>query len=320
MYGNLSFDADDYFEISSESESTRMPVDEVAFNQLKADFDALKVQLETARQQQGSTNAQNENNGQATNTVINAVTEVKLTPFFESDPELWFVLVESQFAARQITSDKTKYFHTVSHLTSSVASRIKDKLIPPYENGKYESLKKELIAIFSESATEKFEKLISSEPLGDMKPSQALHKIRALAAGTVTDDFVKKLWLKRLPHTTRSVLAASNDTLDALAKMADSMWEVSDRSAISSVSQGNSLEKTLQLIQQQIEKLSNRVNSGDERKSRRDATPHYQRNRSKSKTDKSTSERENKDDVCWYHRKWSDKATKCREPCAYSKN
>lgn len=292
-----------------------MPIDEASFNQLKADFDALKLQLENARQTNSS--GQSNANDTNTNTVINAVSEVKLTPFYENDPELWFVLVESQFAARQITADKTKYFHTVSHLSSSVAMRVKDMLMTDYEAGKYTKLKTELISIFSESATEKFEKLISSEPLGDMKPSMALHKIKTLAVGNVGDDFIKKLWLKKLPHTTRSVLAASKDGLDDLAKMADSMWEVSDKTAISSVSHSSPLEKTLQAMQQQLEKLSKRVYSVDERHSRRDSTPHRQRSRSKSKND---TEREDKDNVCWYHRKFSDKATKCREPCTYSKN
>lgn len=316
MFANVSFDGEDYLDaISNENsrKSSEMPVTEDDFNKLQSEFNALKQQMEENRNASTSSSA-------PPNNAISAVSEVKLSPFLEADPELWFVITEAHFTARQITSDKTKYFHTVSHLPGSIAMRVKDVIIAPYENGNYDKLKKELIAIFSESATEKFERLISNEPLGDMKPSQALHKIKALAAGSVQDDFVKKLWLKRLPNTTRTVLAASSDSLDNLAKMADSMWEVSDRSSISSIGHVNTVEKSLQLLQDQMNRLSKHVFSSDDRKSRRDSTPHNQQNRTRSKSNKNAKEKESDDGVCWYHRKFNAQATKCRSPCSFEKN
>lgn len=295
------------------SQSSEMPVTEDDFNKLQSELVALQQQLASQRNGSSSSGDSSQNNS------ISAVAEVKLSPFLEADPELWFVITEAHFTARQITADKTKYFHTVSHLPSSVAMRIKDVIMAPYENGNYEKLKKELIAIFSESATEKFERLISNEPFGDMKPSQALHKIKGFAAGSVQDDFVKKLWMKRLPQTTRTVLAASSDSLDNLAKMADSMWEVSDRSSIASIGQVSTVEKTLQSLQEQMKRLTQHVFSSDDRKSRRDSTPHN-RNRTRSKSNKNAQERESDNGVCWYHRKYNEQATKCRSPCSFEKN
>ena len=319
MFSNLSFGIRNRSDTVSDetnenpNESSKMPITEDDFNKLQSEFNALKQQMEENRNASTSSSA-------PPNNAISAVSEVKLSPFLEADPELWFVITEAHFTARQITSDKTKYFHTVSHLPGSIAMRVKDVIIAPYENGNYDKLKKELIAIFSESATEKFERLISNEPLGDMKPSQALHKIKALAAGSVQDDFVKKLWLKRLPNTTRTVLAASSDSLDNLAKMADSMWEVSDRSSISSIGHVNTVEKSLKLLQDQMNRLSKHVFSSDDRKSRRDSTPHNQQNRTRSKSNKNAKEKESDDGVCWYHRKFNAQATKCRSPCSFEKN
>ena len=319
MFSNLSFGIRNRSDTVSDetnenpNESSKMPITEDDFNKLQSEFNALKQQMEENRNASTSSSA-------PPNNAISAVSEVKLSPFLEADPELWFVITEAHFTARQITSDKTKYFHTVSHLPGSIAMRVKDVITAPYENGNYDKLKKELIAIFSESATEKFERLISNEPLGDMKPSQALHKIKALAAGSVQDDFVKKLWLKRLPNTTRTVLAASSDSLDNLAKMADSMWEVSDRSSISSIGHVNTVEKSLKLLQDQMNRLSKHVFSSDDRKSRRDSTPHNQQNRTRSKSNKNAKEKESDDGVCWYHRKFNAQATKCRSPCSFEKN
>lgn len=312
MFGNISFDGADYFEENNlnSTRKEKMPINEAAFTALQNELADLKTKLDERQSTSSSENAP---------TTVHAVAEIKLSPFIETDPELWFAITESHFTSRQITSDKTKYHHLVAHLPSSVAQRLKDIIMAQYENGQYDKLKKEIITIYAESATAKFEKLISNEPLGDMKPSQALHKIKSLAAGAMQDDFVKKLWLKRLPQTTRTVLAASSDSLENLAKMADSMWEVSEHSNISSISQVSSVEKTLQSLQQQIERLSKHVFSSD-RKTRRDTTPHQQRNSTRSKSNKSAHEKESDDGVCWYHRKYKEEASKCRSPCSFAKN
>lgn len=296
-------------------ESSDSMANEDQIEDLARQIEELKTQLSNAtRHNNGSSSSSQDANA------IGAVSEVKLVPFYENDPDLWFKIIEAQFEARKITSDRSRYFHVVAHLSSTVAQQVKDVISSAYTDGKFEELKKSLIAIYAETATEKFEKLISNEPLGDMKPSLALHKIKALATNTVTDDFVKKLWLKRLPPTIKTVLSASNDTLENLQKMADSMWEVSDKSSISSITKGNStLEKTLSSIQQQLEKMSQRLIAieSKNRTTRRDSTPHRDRNRSKSNARRGENEKDNNDSMCWYHRKLGSSARKCRSPCAF---
>ncbi|KAL3226884.1 hypothetical protein MRX96_024604 [Rhipicephalus microplus] len=61
--------------------------------------------------------------------------DCKLPPFRTADPALWFIQVESQFAARRITADLTKYHYVVSSLPSAIASEMRDLLLaPPVEN------------------------------------------------------------------------------------------------------------------------------------------------------------------------------------------
>ncbi|KAL3197953.1 hypothetical protein MRX96_053852 [Rhipicephalus microplus] len=66
----------------------------------------------------------------------------KLPPFWTADPALWFIQVESQFAARRIIADLKKYRYVVSSLPPAIASEIRDLLLaPPVENA-YATLKR----------------------------------------------------------------------------------------------------------------------------------------------------------------------------------
>ncbi|XP_036334995.1 uncharacterized protein LOC118745593 [Rhagoletis pomonella] len=246
------------------------------------EIESLKIQLNEELAFGAQQSAEQSNASAAIQ--ITSISEVKFTQFYENDPELWFVIVESHFEARKITLNKTKYLHTVANLSSKVALQVRELLLQPFSDKKCDNLKQQLISIYSESATIKFEKLISNEPPGDMKPSQVLHKIKSLASKDVGDDFIKNLWMKKLPQTTRTVLAASKDRLDDLAQIADRMWEVSDKVCISSVEQTPPLEKTLEVIQQKLDKLSVRLNAIEtqNRPTRRETTPHRKRGRSSS--------------------------------------
>lgn len=142
--------------------------------ELSKQMENLKQQLTTALERQSGSPGDNQPS-------ISGITEVKLVPFYENDPDLWFKIIEAQFETRKITSERNKYFHVVSHLSSTVAQQVKDVISTPFADGKFKMLRQALLAIYAETATQKFEKLISSEPLGDMEPSLALHKIKALA-------------------------------------------------------------------------------------------------------------------------------------------
>lgn len=284
-------------------------------DELKEQLRTLQSEISTLRTHQNvGTSSRDQNNAQ---TQVYQVTEmVKMQAFYENDPELWFTIIESQFAARKITSEKTKYMQVVANLNCTTAALVKDVIKIQFVDGHYEKLKSALVAIYAESSVEKFQKLISKTEIGDMKPSQFLHHMKSLSDNTITDEFIKQLWIQRLPASSRAVLSASNDTLDNLAKMADKMWEVSDRFCVASVENGkkSSMEKVIDAL----EKLTNRIGALErgEHKSRRDVTP--SRNRSKSRQ-RSKSEQKSEHENCWFHYKYGDKAQKCREPCNFSK-
>jgi hypothetical protein len=47
-------------------------------------------------------------------------TQVKLCPYDEEEPAIWFCLIEMQFAAESIRSQKLQYMNTLANLSKQV--------------------------------------------------------------------------------------------------------------------------------------------------------------------------------------------------------
>ncbi|KAK4887207.1 hypothetical protein RN001_003478 [Aquatica leii] len=136
-------------------------------------------------------------------TAVEEVRQVKLPPFWQVNPTLWFTQVDAQFYTYKLKSEITKYFTVISCLDSAVLQEVSDILVNPPETDKYENLKRQLIERFS---------------LGDKSPSQLLREIKTLADNKVSDEVLKTLWLQRLPTNIQAILSASSDvTLENMA-------------------------------------------------------------------------------------------------------
>lgn len=261
-----------------------------------------------------------------------AITIVKSQPFSKQSPDLWFILLEAQFAARKITADRTKYNMTLANISTDIAMQVQSIITTEYEEGKYETLKKALIKAYSISNTEKFLKLVSKEELGGQKPSHLLQRLHALADQDVGDEFIKKLWLQRLPNTTRIILSTSSDTIDKLAIMADTILENSDNFstvAVQSNENHSSVSKVLENITNELEKLNARINTvetghisrSDGRYSSHRSRPQSRyRSKGRSTSSNNDNQGQNNSEICWYHETHKHKAKKCRPPCKMSEN
>ena len=255
---------------------------------------------------------------------------IKIPPFWPSDPAVWIAQVESQFASRNISSQLTMFHHVVSALSPDVATEVRDILLAPPSDHPYDALKAALVSRTVDSAQRRIQQLLSVEELGDRKPSQVLRRMRQLLGDThvhVDDSFLQQLFRARLPSNIRVVLTGNNTSLplETQAELADRMMEASDTSVASisdvaaapvstTLSQPH-FNKKLEKLEQQVAHLTeliHRLQPGSRSRPR---------SRSRSGRRVPTSEMSNTDSrLCWYHRRWGDKANKCVAPCSRSEN
>ena len=155
---------------------------------------------------------------------------LKLPPFWPADPEIWFAQVEAQFSCRRITSQRSKFDYVVASLTPEFAAEVRDLLLRPPADNPYTALKEQLTKRTALSEQRKLQQLLTGEELGDRKPTQLLRRMQQLLGDRpgLDTSFLQELFLQRLPHSVRIVLASTPDStsLSTLAEMADKVMEV----------------------------------------------------------------------------------------------
>ncbi|XP_037930467.1 uncharacterized protein LOC119665260, partial [Teleopsis dalmanni] len=207
------------------------------------------------------------------------------------------ISIEAQFAVAAITSDITQFNTVVAAIESSVIADVSDAVLHPPETGRYANLKACIIERYSESEQRKIQRLLSEVELGDRRPTQLLTELTALAKDKVSDEFLKSLWLKRLPPQVRAILQASNVALAELAKLADRICEAGDfqQIAVASASDCPAYSENA-VILRRLEQIEQRLSRLDLRRSE------SVQSRSSSRRRRRTRFRPGSHpDWCWYH-------------------
>lgn len=169
----------------------------------------------------------------------------------------------------------------------------------------YTKIKQRLIDHFSISEEKRIKSLLNEMPIGDKKPSSLLREMRSLANGGVKDEFLRTMWLQRLPSQTQAILATSSEALDNLALMADKIGEISNPSTSNIAAIQNASE--VSELRNQISALTTAVNNLK-----------FSRGRSQSRSNSRNRQRSSSQQVCYYHRKFGTNARCCRQPCNYN--
>ncbi|XP_043469293.1 uncharacterized protein LOC122502982 [Leptopilina heterotoma] len=241
---------------------------------------------------------------------------LRIQQFWPNKIELWFRLLEAQFATSRISKDDTKFNITIANFGKKYVEQVEDIIISPPDEKKYECLKKVLIKRLSDSDSSRVRRLLENEEIGDRKPSQFFRDLKKLATTSVPEEFILTLWKNRLPTDIQRVLAASNIAdVSSLIDTADRVHEIPRNAGrIAEIKKDDDFSSWKDEIRKLREEIS-ALSLGRERNENR------ARNRSKSRNRSSTPGRksEYKEDgrFCWYHFHYKEKATKWRDPCAW---
>ncbi|XP_073958570.1 uncharacterized protein [Choristoneura fumiferana] len=244
---------------------------------------------------------------------INEV-KVKLPNFWTEKPKLWFAQAEAQFEISGIKTDNTKYGYVLSMLDTKTATLVEGIISNPPATNRYENLKGELIKKLSISREQQVRQLLSGEELGDRKASIFLQHLRSLAGTAMTDESIlRELWMRRLPKEVQRILLAQKDLeLDKVAEIADAIMEATPSpppnvfaasTASSSPSELTSLMKCIETLTRKVEALST-------------GNPRNPRSTSRSQP-KSRAASKSKTRLCWYHKRYNVRASKCTSPCSW---
>ena len=191
---------------------------------------------------------------------------VKIPPFWNDEPELWFAQLEGQFTLSGITQDATKYSYVLSQLDSRQIKEVKDTITQAPEADKFGTIKRALIQRMSVSQEQRTRQFLDQEEIGDRKPSQFLRHLRTLAGDNIPDSLLRTLWLGRLPNQMQLILATrTEDRLNDVAEQADRIHEMTSKvmvAATDTPKKKGALEAQIQALTKQVATLTTQLSRG----------------------------------------------------------
>lgn len=230
-------------------------------------------------------------------------------PTFDGDDvDVWFICLEAAFEVNGIKSDKTKF----NALIVALGTRAKhvyttiSRCAEMTTQDRYSTLKTDVIAHFHPSETKRISTLLEGVTLGDQKPSSLLSQMRRTGGVGCNDKVLANIWVRALPPTVRSILAAmTTATLDEQAKVADKIMEA-PRNEIASVqaTSGTQQQNTLEI---QIAALNKKFDNLMRQQHRRT----WNRRDSNRGRYNSNSRSPSRYFICYYHRRYGNTAKKC---------
>ena len=248
--------------------------------------------------------------------------QLKLPPYWATDPQIWFAQVEAYFSTRRITSQLTKFQVVVHSLEPRYACEVRELILHPPASDPYDKLRDALVSRTQKSEQARLRELLSNEELGDQPPSRLLRRMQQLLGDRNMDDtLLRELFVQRMPPSVRLVLASApgSISLSELAQLADKVVESTAPLPVHTVVPPPASD--IVTLRDELAKLTAAVNArttdGTDRQGRsrgRSPTPMRRRISSFRSPGRDTHD---DSDVCWYHRKFGLKAKRCREPCSF---
>ena len=251
---------------------------------------------------------------------------LSLPEFIDADPEMWFVFVENNFVAQQVTCERVKYASVVAALKARQLAEVRDIVMDQSGESNYAVLKGEMLKRFGESQLARTRRLLEGEHIGDRRPAQFLRHLRGLAGTAIPEDTLRAMWLNSLPPNIRHILVAQQGvTLNKLADLADSIVE---HTAPMGTPYAHAVTQppapvehafphpptALATYEARIAALEKQL---AQMRASRPQNRGHARTRSKSRARSHTPARA-ESGACWYHATYGAKAHKCVPPCTHA--
>lgn len=279
-----------------------------------------------------STNILEEENT-TTDASIGSKMKTQLPKFLPGKPELWFTMLELTFAQNKVTNDYTKFAVAVNSLDARAAELVSDIILKPPLQDRYQRLRETVILRMGKSLSERMQQVLHFERIGDRTPSEFWRHLRSIVEDTaISDETLRYVWLTQLPIAVQSaVVARETDGINSLLSVADKVYAVVEKVSTSAITQINKREETMEAaairhdqkksLEEQLRNLqlqfdtmqkqftalmvNSQVNPQNEK-----AGGHL-RNQQKQVPERQ------EEKICWYHKRFGVKATRCTLPCEY---
>jgi len=249
-----------------------------------------------------------EENKDAAQAAVNAAA-VRLGTFTAEDADAWFLLAESQFGIRGVTSEETRFWHLVTSLDSATAGRLAQHVNKADQTKKYSVAKAWLLKEFAIPRWKRAERVLAKTELGDQKPSQLVDWIRSMLDDDGPEMLATHIVWRCLPSDVQQALRSSKfDTMEELGALADEVMKNPVHSGpVCSVSYADSSSFPVD----PEDAMVNRVEQ-HQRQSHQKQKQHYNPPPRADNWSQGTSSR-----ICRFHRRFGDRARNCSPPCSF---
>ena len=144
------------------------------------------------------------------------------------------------------------------------------------------------------------------------RPTQFLRHLRTHAGPSVPSDFLRILLTNRLPPNIRAIIATqAKVSLGDVAQLADNIAEVTHPPTVAHVS---SSSEEICTLTARIDDLARQFAALATIPSRRRSSSQTRRHARRSSLPVGRSPAP---DICWYHRRFKERANRCTAPCTW---
>jgi hypothetical protein len=253
-----------------------------------------------------------EENKDAAQAAVNAAA-VRLGTFTAEDADAWFLLAESQFGIRGVTSEETRFWHVVTSLDSATAGRLARHVGKADQSKKYSVAKAWLLKEFAIPRWKRAERVLAKTELGDQKPSQLVDWIRTMLDVEGPEMLATHIVWRCLPSDVQQALRTSKfDTMEELGVLADEVMKNPVHSGpVCNVSYADDSS----VLADPEETMVNRVEQHQRRSNqqiKQQRKQHYNPPQNTDNWRQGSSDR-----ICRFHRRFGDRARNCSPPCSY---